>query len=91
MKDVGIEILEHPPDSADLNPVENAWKWLNDFRAKRTWKTLDQMVKVCRDAWREWGSDKDRLRKLAHSMPERLRRVIEAKGGHISLNGCSGV
>jgi hypothetical protein len=78
-----IQLLEDwPPNSPDLNLIENFWSWVQHKVNKmgfKTFKTFKQGVKdliVC--------TSDETLRYLAtlfDSMPRRLARVIELEGG----------
>jgi hypothetical protein len=72
---------EWPPNSSDLNPIENCWGILNSrvFHSPppTTMKQLNSR------ATREWGKiEPSVLQSLLHSMPERLAAVIRMKGGY---------
>ena len=75
----GVTVLDFPPWSPDLNPIENVWPVLE--RAVETHNAtneaeLEAAVKA------EWEALSPKfLAKLAHSMPKRLKQVI-ANSGH---------
>ncbi|KAI7933206.1 hypothetical protein MJO28_017772 [Puccinia striiformis f. sp. tritici] len=71
-----------PPQSPDLNPIENLWKFLktgiyNQYHPK----SLEQMREAIQQAWDDIPAEN--LRNLVKSMPNRMRLVIEASGGPI--------
>jgi hypothetical protein len=73
----GITVLDFPPWSPDLNPIENLWA---DFKQRveqhhaLTAEELETAMKV------EWeGTDNSLLTKLVHSMPDRLSQFINNK------------
>jgi transposase len=76
----GISLLDFPPYSPDLNPIENLWNDLArrvEERAPETWEELQDVIAE------EWAATEPSfLRKLASSMPKRCQAVIEAKGQH---------
>lgn len=81
-EDNGIQLLDWPAQSPDLNPIEHLWsilkKRLNayDTPAKGMWELWERAVK-------EWDEiRKEECQKLIESMPRRLEAVIKAKGGH---------
>lgn len=77
-----IKPLEWPPQSPDLNPIENLWAIL-DNRVEKTGVTNKQTYFAALEkAWNEL--DPQHLRNLVESMPKRLQSIIEAKGGHIN-------
>ena len=70
-----------PPNSPDLNPIENCWGILNSrvFASPptTTMKQLNTRVK------QEWDKiEPSVLKNLIHSMPERLKAVRDANGRH---------
>ena len=69
-----------PPQSPDLNPIEQVWDLL-DSKIDKTKKTS------VKEFWKEmdkaWNSiTKEELRKHINTMPDRCKAVIAAKGGH---------
>ena len=79
LKDNNIQLLDWPPQSPDLNPIEHLWDVLKGNvpeYAKES--TLDLKVAVAQ----KWeATPKEMLLKLVHLMPRRLKAVIQAKGG----------
>ena len=77
-----VELLPWPPQSPDLNPIEELWSIVESGLRKResgpsNIRELEKMV------IEEWESiPKDLYRKLISSMPSRIQAVISAKGGH---------
>lgn len=77
----GVIKLEWPPQSPDLNPIENLWKQLKDAVQKRsaTIKTAADLKNALVEAWND--IEKDSWNVLIDSMPERIDAVLKAKGG----------
>ena len=73
-----IEMLEWPPQSLDLNPMEHLWAELNRKLNKRTCQKEEELFQCLKQAWENLS--KDYLRKLVENMPRRCRKVI--KSGH---------
>jgi len=73
---------DHPPNSPDLNPIENIWAWVkHEITLKYTHITSkEEMQKKTIELWNnfkdtQWDG-------LIASMPNRIKEVLKAKGGH---------
>ena len=84
-----IKTMTWPPQSPDLNPIENLWAFLKhrlykgsphlylvQGGAERTKKAIFEALL---QAWET--IEEDYLGKLLESMPRRMEAVIKAKGG----------
>lgn len=72
------KVLETPPQSPDINPIENLWELL-DRKVRETPITSKSHLKErLQEEWAEIPSSL--LENLISSMPRRLRMVIKAKG-----------
>ena len=75
-----VSVLNWPPQSPDLNPIEHLWEYIQcrlNMLPTTTTSTLWENIR------RIWNSiPPDVVTKLVESMPSRLRTVIKAKGGH---------
>lgn len=79
-ENTAINLLDWPPQSADLNPIENLWSELDSKVPPRGRTNRDLFYQNLQTAWN--GLSPDYLQKLAESMPRRLEAVIKAKGGN---------
>ncbi|KAI7940673.1 hypothetical protein MJO28_012958 [Puccinia striiformis f. sp. tritici] len=71
-----------PPQSPDLNPIENLWKFLKTgIHDQYHPKSLEQMREAIQQAWDNIPAKN--LRNLVKSMPNQMRLVVEASGGPI--------
>lgn len=86
LKSIGLteeseRYLPWPPQSADLNPIEHLWKYVND-KLDEYPEPAKGMVELWERLAHEWYNiSKETCRNLIRSMPNRLQAVIEAKGG----------
>ncbi|EFN66003.1 Transposable element Tcb1 transposase, partial [Camponotus floridanus] len=77
-----IKQLEWPPQSPDLNPIENFWAILDNRINKSGVTNKNSYFEALQLAWE--NLDPQHLKNLIESIPKRLQKVIEAKGNHIN-------
>jgi transposase len=82
LKDHGIQVMDWPAQSPDLNPIEHLWEHL-----KRQLNRHPDSPQGVWELWErveaEWCEIKaEECQKLIESMPRRIEAVIKAKGGH---------
>jgi len=82
MEDNDISVLDWPPQSPDINPIEHLWEHIKTklhqypTQAKGVWEIWERVVEV-------WNGIKPEVcQNLIESMPRRLEAVIKAKGGN---------
>jgi transposase len=73
-------INDWPTKGDDINPIENLWSIMDDKLAKRKFRTEKGMKKCLIDEWNKL--DEEVVHNLIDSVPNRIRKVIKAKGGH---------
>jgi transposase len=85
LAEMGIEVMDWPPYSPDLNPIENLWALIKAkiykiyphlAEAADTDKTLQELIEAAQEAWE--AIDFDILKKLNDTMPHWIKAVIEA-------------
>jgi transposase len=81
-EDNGVEVLEWPAQSPDLNPIEHLWQHL-----KRQLATYETEPASIYELWKrvevEWYNIPVQVCiDLIESMPRRVTAVLEAKGGY---------
>lgn len=76
----GIQCIDFPPYSPDLNPIENLWANLARRVEEFQCDSMEELQDIVAEQWKE--TDKEYLRTLARSMPERCQAVIDAHGDH---------
>lgn len=69
-----------PPNSPDLNPIENLWAWLKREVAAELPSSFADFTATLEAAWDRVPDSM--LRKLMRSFHKRLRKCVECGGGH---------
>jgi DDE superfamily endonuclease len=79
----GIDRTDWPPNSPDLNPIENLWDHLGRQIRKRTPlpTSLPALTAALQEEWAKIPLDV--VRNLITTMQSRTTEVIKAKGWHI--------
>ena len=83
LQDRGVFIIDWPPYSPDLNPIEAVWNKMKDYIEENYWydenPSHDRLRRYVREAWD--SITEDYLRELLATMPQRCQDVIAAEGG----------
>ncbi|VVT53887.1 uncharacterized protein SAPINGB_P003800 [Magnusiomyces paraingens] len=83
----GVTLVDLPPYSPDLNPIENIWKLLKEEICKRfpelsllpqNNQSLNKLCEAAVEVWEDFHQDL--INKLVLSMPRRLQAVVDANG-----------
>ena len=90
LADNGIEVIDWPPYSPDLNPIEHVWRhlkeWVHEhYPELETLTGSDEMIKkhmieALQEAWAHLNDEF--LEKLVESMEKWMKAVIKADGWH---------
>ena len=80
LEDHGIQTVEWPAKSPDLNPIENVWGWMvkDIYFGKPAYKNVEELKTAVFDSWKRIPDSL--IDKLIDSMPRRMHKVIENKG-----------
>jgi hypothetical protein len=73
-----ITVLDHPPQSPDLNPIEHLWEELKRRAKGKKFRNRDEAWAFYSAEWKKIPTET--LNKLVTSMPSRSRAVYAAKG-----------
>jgi hypothetical protein len=72
-------IYKHPPNSPDLNVMEDAWSYLDRRIKESKVTTIEGLKKKLKKLWNEYSWSE--IRASVNSMPTRLQQVLQREGG----------
>ena len=78
----GMEVMDWPPNSPDLNPIENVWGLMKRNIPKSSYKTQAEWKEAINQYWIHL--DLDYIKSLVDSMPRRIEACIAAQGNKIN-------
>ncbi|PIO59665.1 hypothetical protein TELCIR_18868 [Teladorsagia circumcincta] len=81
MKTLKIKLLDWPPESPDLNPIELVWGSLKSFVRKQNPRTVEELRKTVAVFWKSLTPAV--CTNYIMGMQKKLYRVIKNEGGHI--------
>lgn len=76
----GLRLLDWPPYSPDLNPIENVWAALKREIHKSPCATVEEVKCKAQEAWQS-SQMPGTMQSLIESMPKRIADCIKASGG----------
>ena len=75
-----IKVLDWPPQSPDLNPIENLWSFMKYKLQDYNTSSIPRLKEALLELWTT-GLQMDTFIKFADSMPNRIKEVIARQGG----------
>lgn len=86
LQEEGIDAMDWPARSPDLNPIEHIWDIMSRSIQQRhvAPQTVQELADALVQVWEE--IPQETIRHLIRSMPRRCREVIQARGGHTLLS-----
>ena len=73
-----VEVLQNPPRSPDLNPIENIWSWIDRHLTRTQITSVDHLKEILEQKWSEVPIEL--CMSLVESMPKRVKRCYLANG-----------
>ena len=85
LEECGIEALDWPPNSPDLNIIENIWGMMarKVYEGCKRYSTKEELIDAIYTAWDE--IDQEAIENCIKSMPKRLLKVHATKGATINF------
>ena len=74
----GVAVVDFPPYSPDINPIEHVWEIIKRKVSDRTPRTHQQLAHYFLEEYENF--DMNLFRRLVDSIPGRLKMVIEKNG-----------
>ncbi|KAG1693198.1 Rho GTPase-activating protein 26 [Nymphon striatum] len=78
----GLEVLDWPGNSPDINPIENLWVIMKRRLQKEDCSTMTKLISAGIRAWYHDEELAKMCSNLVESMPNRVQMLVKAKGGH---------
>lgn len=79
-EDNGIQVLDWPANSPDLNPIENLWALMKHELSCKIIKSKSELIGNLYQIWNE--IPQETVTSLINSMPNRIKECLDAEGGH---------
>ena len=73
-----VKCLDWVAQSPDVNPIEHLWRMMKLKLKNRRASNIEERKQQIQDVWKQMSPDL--TKKLVHSMPKRLKKLIEVKG-----------
>ena len=80
----GLEILENwPPNSPDINTIENVWSLLKKRVFQRHAKNIEELWAFCQEEFERIPLEY--IQNLYSSIPDRLNKIVQCNGKNIKF------
>jgi hypothetical protein len=73
-----VEIITHPPQSPDLNPIEACWNIIKQRIRHKVWNDIEELKQALQDEWTKVTIQKIRAR--IAEMPNRCESLVNSGG-----------
>ncbi|KAG1674190.1 Transposable element Tc1 transposase [Nymphon striatum] len=77
----GLEVLDWPGNSPDINPIKNLWVIMKRRLQKEDCSTMTKLISAGIRAWYHDEELAKMCSNLVESMPNRVQMLVKAKGG----------
>jgi DDE superfamily endonuclease len=81
LHDHGITVMDFPPYSPDLNPIENLWAHMKRRVKDHVVADVEELQTAVHDEWEK--TDIEWIHRTVRSMPDRCEQVVAARGLYI--------
>ena len=51
LEESGVKVIEHPPYSPDLNPIEKVWAWMKAEICQTTFDDVEDLIEAVQTKW----------------------------------------
>ena len=84
-----VLVMDFPPQSPDLNPIEHLWGHLKTEKAKLSVTSQEALWNIVKSCWDNEAHQV--FNRLVESMPAGVHDVIKVKGGNTKIfcNSCT--
>lgn len=78
LEDEGLKVLEWPPQSPDLNPIEQVWGWMVMQMRDMTFKSIKDIRALVRELWEK--IPKETILAYIHKIPSKMEYIKTHNG-----------
>ena len=81
-KERGVKMLDCPPKSPDMTPIENLWSVMDAIKCRKKPLNREFLKESITASYNELLNEVGFVERTLKSVPNRMRIVIEKEGGH---------